>query len=122
MYGTGVVILIEFRNINKIYDKEVTALSNITLNIDKGEFIFLVGSSGAGKSTLVKILLKETEPTNGKIILNNKDITRVKSKRIPFIRRNIGVIFQDFRLLPNKTIYENVAFAMEIIGASGREM
>ncbi len=122
MYGTGVVILIEFRNINKIYDNEVTALSNITLSIDKGEFIFLVGSSGAGKSTLIKILLKETEPTSGKIILDNKDITKVRSRRIPFIRRNIGVIFQDFRLLPKKTVYENVAFAMEIIGASGREM
>ncbi|WP_425447104.1 cell division ATP-binding protein FtsE [Dethiothermospora halolimnae] len=114
--------MIEFRNINKIYDNEVTALSNITLSIDKGEFIFLVGSSGAGKSTLIKILLKETEPTSGKIILDNKDITKVRSRRIPFIRRNIGVIFQDFRLLPKKTVYENVAFAMEIIGASGREM
>jgi cell division transport system ATP-binding protein len=109
-------------NVGKEYDNKVKALSNINLEIHKGEFVFLVGSSGAGKSTLIKLLLKEEEPTDGKIILNDIDITKVKNRRIPFIRRDIGVVFQDFRLLPNKTVYENVAFAMEIIGSHPKEI
>lgn len=114
--------MIKFMNVSKEYGNGVNALSNIKLNIRKGEFVFLIGSSGAGKSTLIKLLLKEEEPTSGKIILNDKDITKVKNRRVPFIRRNIGVVFQDFRLLPNKTVYENVAFAMEIIGAHPKEI
>ncbi|NLY84871.1 MAG: cell division ATP-binding protein FtsE [Tissierellia bacterium] len=114
--------MIEFQNVDKEYDNNVRALVNINLKIHKGEFVFLVGSSGAGKSTLIKLLLKEEEPTAGRIILNNMDITKVKNRRIPYIRRNIGVVFQDFRLLPNKTVYENVAFAMEIIGAHPKEI
>lgn len=114
--------LIRFIDISKVYDNNVRALSNVTLDIDKGEFVFLVGSSGAGKSTLIKLLLKEEDPTEGKLILKDMDITRVKNRRIPFIRRNIGVVFQDFRLLPNKTVYENVAFAMEIIGSNSKEI
>jgi len=114
--------LIEFVNVSKEYDNNVKALLNIDLKINKGEFVFLVGSSGAGKSTLIKLLLKEEQPTGGKIILNDMDITKVKNRRIPYIRRNVGVVFQDFRLLPNKTVYENVAFAMEIIGANPREV
>ena len=98
------------------------ALSNINLDIHKGEFVFLVGTSGAGKSTLITLLLKEEETSNGKIILNDMDITKVKNRRVPFIRRNIGVVFQDFRLLPNKTVYENVAFAMEIFGSHPKEI
>lgn len=109
-------------NISKEYDNRVIALSNINLEIHKGEFVFLVGSSGAGKSTLIKLLLKEEQPTEGRIILKDKDITKVKNRRIPYIRRNIGVVFQDFRLLPNKTVYENIAFAMEIIGAHPKEI
>lgn len=114
--------MIEFQNVDKEYDNNVRALKNINLKINKGEFVFLVGSSGAGKSTLIKLLLKEEEPSSGRIILNNMDITKVKNRRIPYIRRNIGVVFQDFRLLPNKTVYENVAFAMEIIGAHPKEI
>ncbi|HEY8362984.1 MAG TPA: cell division ATP-binding protein FtsE [Tissierellaceae bacterium] len=114
--------MIEFHNVDKEYENNVRALRNINLKINKGEFVFLVGASGAGKSTLIKLLLKEEEPTAGRIIFNNMDITKVKNRRIPYIRRNIGVVFQDFRLLPNKTVYENVAFAMEIIGAHPKEI
>ncbi len=114
--------MIKFINVSKEYKNGVKALSNVSLSIKKGEFVFLVGSSGAGKSTLIKLILKEEEPTEGKIYLNDKDITKVKNRRIPYIRRNVGVVFQDFRLLPNKTVYENVAFAMEIIGAHPKEI
>lgn len=114
--------MIRYVNVSKEYGSGSKALSNININIEKGEFVFVVGSSGAGKSTLMKLLLKEIEPTSGKIYLNKLDITKVKNRRIPYIRRNIGVVFQDFRLLPNKTVYENVAFAMEIVGASPREI
>ncbi len=114
--------MIKFVDICKEYKAGVTALYNINTEIDKGEFVFLVGSSGAGKSTLIKLLLKEEGVTSGRVFLNNKDITWVPNRRIPYIRRQIGVVFQDFRLLPNKTIYENVAFAMEIIGAHPREI
>jgi len=114
--------LIKLVNINKEYKNGVKALSDINLDIKKGEFVFLVGSSGAGKSTIVKLLLKEEEPTSGKIYLNNMDITKVSRRRIHIVRRNLGVVFQDFRLLPNKTVYENVAFAMEILGIPVREI
>ena len=114
--------MIEFINVSKEYKNGVKALSNVSLSIDKGEFVFLVGPSGAGKSTLIKLLLKEENPTSGTIYLNNKDITSVRNRKIPYIRRNIGVVFQDFRLLPNKTVYENIAFAMEIIGAPPKEI
>lgn len=108
--------MIKFINVSKVYKNGSKALSNVNISVDKGEFVFIVGPSGAGKSTLIKLLLKEVEPTSGKIILSNKDITKVKNRKIPYIRRKIGVVFQDFRLLPNKTVYENVAFALEIIG------
>lgn len=114
--------MIKFENVSKEYNNNVKALINVNLDIHKGEFVFLVGSSGAGKSTMIKLLLKEEEPTEGKIILKDMDITKVRNRRIPYIRRNIGVVFQDFRLLPNKTVYENVAFAMEIIGAHPKEI
>jgi cell division transport system ATP-binding protein len=115
-----VINLIRFVNVSKEYKNGVIALYDINIEINKGEFVFLVGSSGAGKSTLIKLLLKEEGITRGKLFLNGADITRVPNRRIPFIRRQLGVVFQDFRLLPNKTVYENVAFAMEIIGASPR--
>lgn len=114
--------MIKYVNVSKEYGNGSKALENVNISIEKGEFVFVVGSSGAGKSTLMKLLLKEIEPTEGKIFLNNVDITKVKNRRIPYIRRNLGVVFQDFRLLPNKTVYENVAFAMEIVGASAREI
>ncbi len=114
--------MIRFENVSKEYKNGVKALSNIDLSIKKGEFVFIVGPSGAGKSTLVKLILKEENPTEGKICLNGMDITKVKNRKIPYIRRNVGVVFQDFRLLPNKTVYENVAFAMEIVGAHPKEI
>ncbi|HHV45389.1 MAG TPA: cell division ATP-binding protein FtsE [Tissierellia bacterium] len=114
--------MIRFVNVNKEYKNGVKALSNINLFIDKGEFVFLVGPSGAGKSTLIKLILKEENPTEGRIYLNNRDITYVKNRKIPYIRRSVGVVFQDFRLLPNKTVYENVSFAMEIIGAHPKDI
>lgn len=114
--------MIKFINVSKEYQNGVKALSKINLEIGKGEFVFLVGSSGAGKSTLIKLLLKEEELSEGKIYLQDLDITKVPNRRVPYIRRHIGVVFQDFRLLPNKTVYENVAFAMEIIGAHPKEI
>lgn len=116
------VTLIEMRNVSKDYSKGIHALINVNLRIEKGEFIFLVGASGAGKSTFIKLLLKEEDPSEGKIIVSDEDITHLSRRRIPYLRRNIGVVFQDFRLLPNKTVYENVAFAMEIIEASSKEI
>lgn len=115
--------MIKFINVSKVYeDNGAKALSNINMFIEKGEFVFLVGPSGAGKSTIIKLLLKEIDPTSGTIILNDMDITKVKNRKVPYIRRNIGVVFQDFRLLPNKTVYENIAFAMEIIGSHPKEI
>lgn len=114
--------MIKFTNVSKEYDNYVKALSKINLEIKKGEFVFLVGVSGAGKSTLIKLLLKEEEPTEGIIVLKDRDITKVRNRRIPYIRRDIGVVFQEFRLLPNKTVYENVAFAMEILGENSKEI
>lgn len=114
--------MIELINISKEYANGVVALNNINLKINKGEFVFIVGSSGAGKSTLLKLLLKEEEPTNGKLILDGRDITKVRYRKIPTVRRKLGVVFQDFRLLHNKTVYENVAFAMEILGAPPKEI
>ncbi|HLR21126.1 MAG TPA: cell division ATP-binding protein FtsE [Tissierellaceae bacterium] len=114
--------MIRLMNISKEYDNGVKALSNVDLHIDSGEFVFLVGASGAGKSTLIKLLLKEEEPTGGSLYLENKNITKVRNRWIPHIRRKIGVVFQDFRLLPNKTVYENIAFAMEILGSDPKEI
>lgn len=110
--------MIEFIDVNKIYKKEFPAVKNVSLKIDKGEFVFLVGKSGAGKSTLVKLLLKEENPTSGEIFYNGENITRIKKRSIAEYRRQIGFIFQDYRLLPKMTVYENVAFAMEIIGCN----
>lgn len=114
--------MIEFINVSKEYDNKVKALNDVSLKIDKGEFVFLVGASGAGKSTMLKLLLKEEEPTEGQIYLGNKNITKVRKRKIPEVRRNLGVVFQDFRLLSNKTVYENVAFAMEILGEHPKEI
>ena len=114
--------MIEFRNVSKTYDTGTVAVNNANFKIDKGEFAFLVGSSGSGKSTLIKMILKEEEPTSGNIIINGKDTTFLKAKRIPYLRRSMGVVFQDFRLLPDKTVYENVAFAMHIVKATPRHI
>ncbi len=114
--------MIVFNNVSKIYDNGVQALENVDLFIDKGEFVFLVGSSAAGKSTMIRLMLKEIDPTEGNVIINDVDVTALTRKEIPYFRRTIGVVFQDYRLLPNKTAYENVAFAMEVVGASRREI
>lgn len=116
------VYMIEFKNVTKVYDNNVLALSNLNINIDKGEFVFLVGPSGAGKSTFIKMLLKEVDPTAGEVIIAGTNITKLTHKEVPFYRRKIGVVFQDFRLIPTLNIYENVAFALRVIGASEREI
>ena len=107
--------MIEFNNVTKIYKKTFTAVKNINLKIDKGEFIFIVGKSGAGKSTLIKLLLREISPTEGIITYNNQDINKIRKRSVSEYRRHIGFIFQDYRLLPKMTVYENIAFAMEMI-------
>ena len=114
--------MIEFKNVSKVYDTCTEAVHNANFKIDKGEFVFIVGTSGSGKSTLIKLILKEEEPTRGNIIINGKDTTFLKPKRVPFLRRSMGVVFQDFRLLPDKTVYENVAFAMYIVKATPRHI
>lgn len=114
--------MISLHNISKTYPNGTQAMDDVSLSIGKGEFVFIVGSSGSGKSTLIKTLLKEEEPTSGRIMVNNKDITRLKRRQIPYLRRDIGIVFQDFRLLPNKTVYDNVAFAMQVVEASPREI
>ena len=114
--------MIEFKNVSKTYDTGTEAVNNASFKIEKGEFTFLVGSSGSGKSTLIKMILKEEEPTKGNIIINGKDTTYLKPKRVPYLRRSMGVVFQDFRLLPDKTVYENVAFAMYIVKATPKHI
>jgi len=114
--------LIELRNVSKTYPNGTVALRDINLKLDKGEFVFLVGPSGSGKSTLVKLLLKEEDATEGEVYVNGYDVTSMTRQEIPYLRRSLGVVFQDFRLLPNKTVYENVAFAMIITEALPKEI
>ena len=112
----------EFKNVSKTYDTGTEAVHNANFKIEKGDFAFLVGASGSGKSTLIKLILKEEEPTSGNIIINGKDTTFLKQNRIPYLRRSMGVVFQDFRLLADKTVYDNVAFAMYIVRATPRHI
>ena len=114
--------MIEFINLVKKYDHGVTAIDNVNLKIDKGEFAFLVGPSGSGKSTFLRLLIKEEEPTSGKIIVDGKDITRLKKKDIPFLRRKIGFVVQDFRLLYDRTVEENIVLALRVIEAPEKEI
>ncbi|WP_337957167.1 cell division ATP-binding protein FtsE [Tepidanaerobacter acetatoxydans] len=114
--------MIEMYGVTKIYPGGQVALKDISLKILKGEFVFIVGPSGAGKSTLIKLLFREELPTRGQIFFAGKNITRLRPKEIPYLRRRIGIVFQDFRLLPEKTVYENIAFAMEVVEASGRDI
>ncbi|MCK8060567.1 MULTISPECIES: cell division ATP-binding protein FtsE [unclassified Fusibacter] len=114
--------MIRLIDVSKLYPNGVVALNHVSIDIEKGEFVFLVGQSGAGKSTFMKMLLKEEEPSSGKLMLDGEDVTKLHRRRIPFLRRKMGVVFQDFRLLPNKTVYENVAYAMEILGEKPREI
>ena len=110
--------MIDFKNVVKTYPNGTVALKNVSLHIDDGEFVFIVGHSGAGKTTLTKLLLCEEKPTSGQLIVGDFDLSRIPGYKIPHYRRELGVVFQDFRLLPNKTVYENVAFAMRIVGTS----
>ncbi len=114
--------MIKFENVSKIYDNGFPALHDVSFEIEKGEFVFLVGSSAAGKSTIIKLIMKEENATEGDITINGIDVCDLRRKEVPFFRRTIGVVFQDFRLLPNKTVQENVAYAMEIVGASGKDI
>lgn len=114
--------MIEFINVSKEYDNGVVALRDVNIRIENGEFVFLIGSSGAGKTTITKILMREENATSGQVFLDGKDVTAVKDKDIPYLRRRMGVVFQDFRLLEDRTVYENVEFAMQIVGASRREI
>ena len=108
--------MIRFENVDKIYKGNIAALRDISVDVGKGEFLFLVGPSGSGKSTFLRLLLREDFPTAGRIVVAGRDISRLSHWKVPHLRRNIGCIFQDFKLLPTRTVYENVAFAMEVIG------
>ncbi len=108
--------MIRLDNVTKIYKGDTRAVDGVSLNIDKGEFVFLVGASGSGKSTMLRLLTCEEQPTTGEIHVAGKDLGRLSNWKVPYLRRNIGSVFQDFKLLPNKTVYENVAFALEVIG------
>jgi len=114
--------VIEFINVSKRYPNGTLALSNVSLRVHKGEFSFLVGSSGSGKSTLMKMLLREEVPSQGEVYVNGREISTMHRKNVPYLRRSLGIVFQDFRLLPNKTVYENIAFAMHITEAIPREI
>ncbi|WP_346939882.1 cell division ATP-binding protein FtsE [uncultured Clostridium sp.] len=114
--------MIDFKNVTKVYNNNVLALSNLNVHIDQGEFIFLVGPSGAGKSTFIKMLLKEVNPTAGSVIVAGSDLTKLTRKEIPYYRRKIGVVFQDFRLIQTLNVFENVAFALRVIGASEKDI
>jgi len=114
--------LVEFINVTKVYPNGTVALRGLDLYISKGEFVFIVGLSGAGKTTMIKLLLKEEEVTEGAVILNGSRLSEVGRHDTPYLRRGVGIVFQDFRLLPRKTVFENIAFAMEITAASPREI
>ena len=112
--------MIEISKLTKTYDRGTKALKDVNITIDDGEFVFITGRSGSGKSTLIKILLKEVEPTSGRVVVNDMDLRKMPRRYVPKYRRRLGVVFQDFRLLKDKTVYENVAFAQRVIGESSR--
>jgi cell division transport system ATP-binding protein len=108
--------MIQMYNVSKVYDNGVRALDNINVEIERGEFVFLIGPSGAGKSTFLKLIFREELPTEGHVVIDGRNIERISESKVPFLRRNIGVVFQDFKLLKNRTVFENVAFALRVIG------
>ena len=109
--------MIEFRNVTKVYNNGTEALHNVNLKVEKGEFVFIVGSSGAGKSTFLKLITCEERPNSGQIIVDGRDVSRLRKGKIPYVRRKMGMVFQDFRLIDHMTVYDNVAFAMRVVGA-----
>ncbi len=114
--------MIDLINVTKTYETGTHALNGIDLHIDDGEFVFLVGQSGSGKSTIIKLLTAELKPTGGSVLVNGYKLETIKRSRVPYLRRTLGVIFQDFRLIENKTVFENVAFAMRVVGAGWKEI
>lgn len=107
--------MIQFNHVNKVYDNGSLALDDVTMHIEKGEFVLICGPSGAGKSTFIKLLSHEVVPDSGTVIVNDMEVSHLKKRKIPYLRRRLGIVFQDFRLLPNKTVAENIAFALEVI-------
>jgi cell division transport system ATP-binding protein len=114
--------VIEFRGVSKRYPSGDVGLDQATFSIDREQFVFLVGSTGSGKSTLMRLLIKELEPTEGSICVAGRELGKISRRRVPFYRRNIGVVFQDFKLLPNRTVYENVAYALQVTGGTRKEI
>ena len=114
--------MVVFENVTKVYDNGVKALDGVSFNIDKGEFVFIIGPSGAGKSTITKLMIHEEVQDSGRVIVGDFDVAKMPRRRISDLRRSMGMVFQDFRLLTNKTVYENVAFAMEIVGANPKDI
>ena len=110
------------QDVKKVYPNGITAVNNLNISVKQGEFIYVVGPSGAGKSTFIKMMYREEKPTTGKIMVDGIDLAKLKNKRVPFLRRNIGVVFQDFKLLPTLTVFENVAFALEVIEQHPKEI
>ena len=114
--------MIEFRGVHKTYDTGIKALKDINIRIDKGEFVFIVGASGAGKSTFLKLIMREEVASAGEVIVNDFKLSKLRRKEIPYLRRTMGIVFQDFRLINNMTVFDNVAFAMRVVGASKRDI
>ncbi len=114
--------IIEFRGVSKTYPGGTHALEDVNIKINRGEFVFVVGSSGAGKSTFMKLIMREEKANTGKIVVNNFNLTSMKRKNVPLLRRTMGIVFQDFRLIPNMNVFENVAFAMYVVGAGKRDV
>ncbi|SMC40640.1 cell division ATP-binding protein FtsE [Sporomusa malonica] len=114
--------MIYMSDVSKVYSNGSVALADVTVEIGKGDFIFVVGPSGAGKSTFIKLIFREELPTSGRLVVNGRNVVDMMPKEVPYLRRGLGIVFQDYRLLPNKTVYDNVAFAMQVIESSRREM
>jgi len=114
--------MIRFKNVSKIYSPDIYALKNVSLHIKPGEFVSIVGQSGTGKTTIVRLVMAEEKPTKGRVIIGDWDITSIKPREVPILRRQIGVVFQDFKLLPRKTTFENVSFGMEVAGANQKKI
>ena len=114
--------MIDFSDVSKTYPNGTKALNKVNLHIDRGEFVFIVGSSGAGKSTFLKMIMREEVPSSGHIVVDGIELNSLKASKVPYYRRKLGIVFQDFRLIPNRTVYDNVAFAMHVIGAKNKDI